>query len=151
MYKYLQAYTTLELLYDGTQFVIIGNPVVLSGTDYSIFADGLKRVNTVVSESKDMVNGDAIYKFTRMKFEKSVTCARGDTIISLNTNYAYLLIASGSNYGKAIFFVLNGYNSGTVIERLLGNGLTASVNAFKEIKITNNGDGDVSMSVYVIN
>lgn len=45
VYKYLQAYTTLELAFDGTQFIIIGNPVVLSSSDYTIYADGLKRDN----------------------------------------------------------------------------------------------------------
>lgn len=42
VYKYLQKYTTLELLFDGTQFVIIGNPVILSSADYTIYADGKK-------------------------------------------------------------------------------------------------------------
>lgn len=40
VFKYLQAYTTLELLFDGTQFVIIGNPVVISNSDYVFCADG---------------------------------------------------------------------------------------------------------------
>ena len=40
VYKYLQAYTTLELLFDGTQFVIVGNPVVISTADYTIYTDG---------------------------------------------------------------------------------------------------------------
>jgi hypothetical protein len=40
VYKYLQAYTTLELAFDGTQFIIIGNPVVLSSADYTIYPDG---------------------------------------------------------------------------------------------------------------
>ena len=44
VYKYVQAYTTLELMFDGTQFIIIGNPVVLSSADYTIYADG-KRLN----------------------------------------------------------------------------------------------------------
>ena len=39
-YKYLQAYTTLELAFDGTQFIIIGNPVVISNADYTIYTDG---------------------------------------------------------------------------------------------------------------
>lgn len=39
-FKYLQAYTTLELVFDGTNFVVVGNPVVLSSTDYTIYADG---------------------------------------------------------------------------------------------------------------
>ena len=42
VYKYLQAYTTLELLYDGTNFIILGNPVVVSSNYYYIFADGAK-------------------------------------------------------------------------------------------------------------
>jgi len=40
VYKYLQAYTTLELIYDGTQFVILGNPVIISTSTTRIFADG---------------------------------------------------------------------------------------------------------------
>lgn len=65
VYKYLQAYTTLELLYDGTQFVIIGNPVVLSGSNYTIYADGLKRVDAVTSGDKNMVTSDAVYNETQ--------------------------------------------------------------------------------------
>lgn len=42
-YTYLQAYTTLELAFDGSQFIIIGNPVVLSSSDYTIYADGESR------------------------------------------------------------------------------------------------------------
>ena len=39
-FKYLQAYTTIEMIYDGTQFIIIGNPVVLSDVDVTVYADG---------------------------------------------------------------------------------------------------------------
>lgn len=45
VYKYVQAYTTLELMFDGTQFIIIGNPVVLSSADYTIYADGFKSID----------------------------------------------------------------------------------------------------------
>ncbi len=38
-YKYLQPYTILEMFYDGVQFIIIGNPVVISGSDNKILAD----------------------------------------------------------------------------------------------------------------
>jgi hypothetical protein len=41
-YVYLQAYTTLELAFDGSQFVVMGNPVVISNADFSIMADGSK-------------------------------------------------------------------------------------------------------------
>lgn len=44
VYKYVQAYTTLEMLFDGTQFIVMGNPVVLSASDtnasYTVYADG---------------------------------------------------------------------------------------------------------------
>lgn len=42
LYRYISAYATLELVYDETnaQFVVMGNPVVLSGPDYTIYADG---------------------------------------------------------------------------------------------------------------
>lgn len=50
-YTYLQAYTTLELAFDGTQFIIIGNPVVLSSSDYTIYADGLKQANTPFNQT----------------------------------------------------------------------------------------------------
>lgn len=40
VYKYLQAYTTLEMVYDGTQFIVIDNPVVISDPLYAIHADG---------------------------------------------------------------------------------------------------------------
>lgn len=61
VYKYLQAYTTLELLYDGTNFVIIGNPVVISGSDFTYYADGLKRINSVTNNDKNMVTSNAVF------------------------------------------------------------------------------------------
>lgn len=62
VYKYLQKYTTLELLFDGTQFVIIGNPVILSSADYTIYADGTKRVDVVEKNNKNMVTSNATYR-----------------------------------------------------------------------------------------
>lgn len=40
VYKYIQANTILELMYDGTDFIIVGNPIVISGDDFTIYADG---------------------------------------------------------------------------------------------------------------
>jgi hypothetical protein len=58
VFKYLQAYTTLELIFDGTQFIIIGNPVVLSSLNYTIYADGQKQINRlwqgVVTSTNDI-------------------------------------------------------------------------------------------------
>ena len=39
-YKYLQAYTTLEMVYDGTQLIVLGNPAVISNADYTVYTDG---------------------------------------------------------------------------------------------------------------
>jgi hypothetical protein len=44
-YKYLQAYTTLEMTYDGTQFIVLGNPVVISNSDYTVYTDGSLTLN----------------------------------------------------------------------------------------------------------
>ena len=40
VHRYLDAGTTLELLYDGTQFIIVNNPVVLKSIRHTIYADG---------------------------------------------------------------------------------------------------------------
>lgn len=67
VYKYLQAYTELELYYDGTQFVIVGNPVVISDGDYIIYADRSMRLkNCEVSTNPKVIgkwhNGKNIYR-----------------------------------------------------------------------------------------
>ncbi len=40
VHRYLDAGTTLELLYDGVQFIIVNNPVVLKSIRHTIYADG---------------------------------------------------------------------------------------------------------------
>jgi hypothetical protein len=60
VYKYLQAHTTLELLYDGSQFIIIGNPLVLSGSGYEIHADGMGKVNSVTASNMNSVTSNAV-------------------------------------------------------------------------------------------
>ena len=63
VYKYLQVYTTLELAFDGTQFIIIGNPVVLSSADYTIYADGYHTVNSVSNGNMTAITSNAVYNF----------------------------------------------------------------------------------------
>ena len=50
-YKYCQAYTTLEFIYDGTNFIVLGNPVVISSSDYTIYPDGTTKYNKTKSDS----------------------------------------------------------------------------------------------------
>ena len=66
VFKYLQAYTVLDLLYDGTQFIINGNPIVLSSTDYIIYANGYDDIEeystTEVKTNKVWIDGKPIYR-----------------------------------------------------------------------------------------
>lgn len=39
-YTYVHAGIFLDLFFDGEQFIVIGNPVVLSGIDYTVYANG---------------------------------------------------------------------------------------------------------------
>jgi hypothetical protein len=39
-YRVIDPNTCIELYFDGTQFVVVGNPLVLSSSDYSIYANG---------------------------------------------------------------------------------------------------------------
>ena len=74
-YKYLQAYTTLELMYDGTNFVILGNPVVLSSSDYVIYADGFyeykKYTDKELWTGRYYSDGKPIYKYSYEGFNVS--------------------------------------------------------------------------------
>jgi hypothetical protein len=54
-YYYCQAYTTLELMFDGTQFIITENPAVISSTDYTIYADG--KIIKVLSDVYTITGG----------------------------------------------------------------------------------------------
>ena len=56
-YIYLQAYTTLELAFDGSQFVVMGNPVVISNADLSIMADGFITYRTVINFNDNQIWG----------------------------------------------------------------------------------------------
>lgn len=63
-YRYLQAYTTLELIYDGTNFIIDGNPVVWSDTDFTVYANGrivLEPVDSVADSNLHPSTSNSIY------------------------------------------------------------------------------------------
>ncbi len=103
-YKYVQAHTTLEFLVvgnqqDGFQFVIIGNPVVISNSDYSIQADGSitytrsgvfkttvgrYRANTGNSVLRNLCNNFNIPPFSWVTFTLT-----GFDMNSLSDNYQY--------------------------------------------------------------
>lgn len=95
-YRYLQAYTTLELAFDGTQFIIIGNPVVLSSADYTIYADG----KNIIYKSELFYNGKLteriyVYKYGKVisiqyagDLSANMSFSDGETISNLPSEYA---------------------------------------------------------------
>ena len=131
VYKYVQAYTTLELMFDGTQFIIIGNPVVLSNADYTIYADGLRRVNNVIANSQNMITSGAVYEncLTKDAMQKNyftmgqdlntvksgIWCAQTDAI-------GISLLNKPENVPSCTLFAWN--NGGTTLYQVLisGNG-----------------------------
>ena len=61
VYKYCQAYTELELLYDGTQFIIVGNPVVISSNTFLKYANELTIKDIIDNNLYNLVTSSAIY------------------------------------------------------------------------------------------
>ena len=58
--KYLQANTILELIFDGSKFIVIDNPVVLSGDGYKVHANG-KVGDEAVGDVKAKATNDIPY------------------------------------------------------------------------------------------
>lgn len=56
VYRYLQAYTTLEMVYDGTQFIIVGNPNAVT--------ESISYTTSEVKTGAIWINGKPIYKKT---------------------------------------------------------------------------------------
>lgn len=89
-YIYFQAYTTIELMFDGVQFIINGNPVVLSAANYSVYADGLiEQWGSVSSYTTD--NGEKRMLYFPIPFS--------------NTNYDIqtTLFSGGLNYSTYVY------------------------------------------------
>ena len=92
-YKYVQAHTTLEFLVvgnqqDGFQFVIIGNPVVISNSDYSIQADG----SIIYSKSVPWSLGNS--NITTQYFGNNALkcyCVQSTTIEQDQSSYNFIL------------------------------------------------------------
>lgn len=96
IWKYLQAYTTLELIYqsdyDGQgnpAFIILGNPILLSSSDYTIYANGLK---AVYKEYDLTITGTQIVTGTI----KAVKHGRYVTLILDNFTTASVVVAGGN-------------------------------------------------------
>ena len=90
VFKYLQAHTTLELMFDGSQFVIMGNPVVISNADFSVMADGSLTYHDHISAGQKgfIIIGDILINY-------GVDRSNGESYVPLphsysNTNYTVI-------------------------------------------------------------
>ena len=94
VFKYLQAHTTLELMFDGSQFVIMGNPVVISNADFSVMADGSLTYHDHISAGQKgfIIIGDILINY-------GVDTSDGTSYVPLPHSY------SNGNY------TLIGYNA----------------------------------------
>ena len=110
VFKYLQAYTTLELLFDGTQFVIVGNPVVLSGSNYLYYADGSHNTNTVASGNMQSVTSNAV---ANIQTKTSVTVASGIIVSKVNNIVSIYMRGAYNISGDALFTLPEGYRPET--------------------------------------
>ncbi len=61
-----------------------------------------------------------------------------------------MIVASGNNYGRGLWYLLKGYNGGMSIKSIENVGLLISYEAFDQIKITNTGGGTVNLRFYYI-
>lgn len=103
VYRYLQAYTSLEMVYDGTQFIIVGNPVVISDTDYVVYADGDKILkykqidNAPTASSNNPVKSGGINTAITNATKQ---CSKGGSISHSNNYYAKLTVTIDLLYGS---------------------------------------------------
>lgn len=118
VYEYVQAYTTLDLAFNGTDFIIIGNPVVYSDTDTTIYADGLKRQNSI-DTSKNLVTSNAIYNALGNINHKTIDLGYDGERVYLLLNDVTTWYNSTSVRQKSTF-------DGIFITQRLGDGNTAS-------------------------
>lgn len=112
-YYYLQAYTTLEVIYDGTQFVVVGNPVVLSSDNYTIYADGyVEGIYKLETESivGQWVNGKPIYRRVSDGFDTTHWSKSSGQFTSLDTLNVDTML---SNKAITSDSILTSWSSGT--------------------------------------
>lgn len=108
LYRYISAYATLELAYDATnaQFVVVGNPVVLSGSNYTIYADGWKAdatINEAIAGNMRPITSSAVYG----NLESMYAYIRNQNILS---DYEGLAVGTMSYDGESTIIARNNGN-----------------------------------------
>lgn len=138
-FKFIQAYTTLEFVFDGTDLVIVGNPVVLSSSDYTIYADG-----SVGQYIPDWENA-------------TLVLSTAGTYTLLKDGFLSMECSGHDDYGVAVRLKSNATSS---IEYLLGSAQgwsghhTSSQGAFVQVNkgniITSAVSGSYVLKIYFI-
>lgn len=124
---------------------------------FTLSADGTKfYAHTVVvdtavtSGSSNPITSGAVYSEIIGKIEQLITLAVGENTITFQTNKAYLLVSSGSNYAQGICFVTQGYNVAVLKNTILSNNInfgSTDFSATKTMKVTNNSAGSVELKI----
>ena len=128
-----QPYTQLDLMYDGTDFVILGNPLVEDGDTYSIYANGWNDTDeystSEIKTNKVWIDGKPIY---RKCFYSATGYTANQTIGNITNLDKVLNIICNvfNNANKSVypnfddsiegFYIVNTVN-GNVIARLSGD------------------------------
>lgn len=59
-----------------------------------------------------------------------------------------MVVASGNNYGRGLWFIVQGYNATTLITRITSTDLTLSSTSFRSINVNNAGGGSIAIRFY---
>ena len=101
VYRYIQAYTTIEVIYNSSNscFIVVGNPVVLSSDDYTIYADGKvgdEEVGTIRAKATNEIpygwlecNGQSVLRTTYAKLFNKFNTQKYDGTNTLLSRYGY--------------------------------------------------------------
>ena len=82
--KYLQANTIMELVFDGAKFIVIDNPVVLSGDGYKVYANG-KVGDEAVGDVKAKATNDIPYGWLECNGQSVLRADYPDLFQKFNT------------------------------------------------------------------
>lgn len=61
-----------------------------------------------------------------------------------------MIVASGNNYGRGLWYLLKGYTAGMSIKSIENFNIAISSVSFNQIKITNTGGGTMNIRFYYI-
>lgn len=118
VYSYLQAMVNFEMVYSSaeTAFILVGNPIVLSSTDYTIYADGqivyakenvLETAENIFTEFISHTSSSNPYVCPYDGYIDLTTNSHC-YIASEETNASYFCAVSGGGTGGASFYVSKG-------------------------------------------